>query len=199
MKSLITQPILSSPFEIIASGDSAKNQYCVTDGVIFKSFSFSTGTFLPIEGINEPKDLNDGFKFFIEIDVLPNLQPEKAVIKCEQVGKKDSWPTYPEMYEISPQDEIDKDGKVTKLVNGKTQKKCFVLIGYREDDKNKNSSSLNENVSKAASKYPIQLLNTDIILMASIVSGVPILFPMPFFNGFSHKNAIVQNSEKNTK
>lgn len=191
METLVTQYSSSFPFAIMpGSGDGKKNFYYVSDGVIFKSFSFNTGSFLHIDGLNESLDLSEGKKLFIEIDVLPNLQPEKAKIRCEQVGKKDSWPTYPNMYEINPQDEIGEDGKVTKIVDGKTQKKCFILVGYRQDDLNKNEINKNEKIPDSATKAPVQILNNNIILLASIVSGVPVLFPMPFFNGDIHKKAI---------
>jgi hypothetical protein len=98
------------------------------------------------------------------------------------------WKNYPEMFEVQPQDEFDKNGRVIKLVDNKFQTKCFVLIGYRADDVNKSGPSPVD--PKKVGSGPIQLLDTDFILLASIVSGIPVLFPSPFFNGAKHLKAI---------
>jgi len=177
-----------TPFAITpGSGD---QQYYVDNGVIFTSFSFSTGTFLHIEGIKEEFPLNKNFKFYIEIDVLPNLQVKNAKIKCGEIGSKDNWESYPDLYEIEPKDEVDSNGKVTKIVNGKTQTKCYVLVGYREDDSNKDPNAESTPNLEKASEAPVQILNHNIILLASVVSGVPVIFPMPYFDGSTHMQMV---------
>lgn len=178
-----------TPFAI-TNYPSGEGQYYIDDGVIFTSFSFSTGTFLHIEGIKKPQKFDKGMKFFIEMDVLPNLQVENAQIKCGEVGSKNSWPSYPDLYEIEPKDEVDGNGKVTKIVNGKTQTKCYVLIGYREDDPIKDPTAKSKPDLKDASDSPVQILNHNIILLASVLSGVPVIFPMPYFDGATHMQMV---------
>jgi hypothetical protein len=175
---------VTTPFAITPG--SGAQMYNVDDGVIFTSFSFSTGTFLHIEGIKKDVKFDKGYKFYIEMDVLPNLQVEKAQIKCGEVGKKDNWASYPDLYEIEPKDEMDSNGKVTKIVNGKTQTKCYALIGYREDDPIKDPTAKSKPDLKAASDSAVQILNHNIILLASVLSGVPVIFPMPYFDGSTH-------------
>lgn len=182
---------VTTPFAITPqpSGNNSTNQHYVDYGVIFTSFSFATGTFLHINGLKDPLPFQENSKFYIEIDVLPNLQPENARIRCAPVGQSDSWPTYPNLYQIEPQDEVDDRGVVKKIVNNKTQTKCYILIGYREDDSNKNGDGSNY-VPEDASNAAVQILNHNIILLASVVSGVPILFPMPYFDGATHQKVV---------
>ena len=183
-----TYPVASNkvitPFAITAG--SGTQMYYVDDGVIFTSFSFSTGTFLHIEGIKKDFKFDKGNKFYIEMDVLPNLQVENAKIRCGAVGTKGSWASYPDLYEIEPKDEMDSNGRVTKIVNGKTQTKCYVLVGYREDDPKKDPTAKSTPDLKDASDSPVQILNHNIILLASVLSGVPLIFPMPYFDGATH-------------
>jgi hypothetical protein len=184
------------PFEITKavepdseSESESKNFYFIENGVCFSSFSFDTGSFIPIQGLGSGNlcDFTEGKKFFIDIKVLPNLQVSSAEIKCEPVGSEgSSWVGYPNMIEIKPLDEVDDEGRVTKLIDGKTQTNCYVLIGYRADDSEKNGSTPTETVSND----PVQILDTNIILLASVVSGVPVIFPAPYFNGQEHINAI---------
>jgi hypothetical protein len=183
----------SPPFKITASkNEDAEDKYYIEPGVCFSTFSFRTGTFVPIEGMGTGQiyTLGKEDKFFIEIDVLPNLQVSEARIKCETVGNDNSWKNYPDMIEIKPVDETDEDGKVTKLIDGKVQTKCYVLIGYRSDSSNKNGEIQEPETNQ---KTPIQILDTNFILLASVVSGVPVIFPAPYFNGQLHVNAINEN------
>jgi len=184
-------PRVSSPvqetsyaFEIKPSGSG----YYIGDGVCFSTFSFNTGSFVPIKNLNTFFKFEKDFKVFIEIDVLPNLQPSGAQIKWGKVGSNGSmWKNYPLMFEVQPQDEFDKDGRVIKLIDNKFQTKCFVLIGYRKDDQQKSGPSpIDEKIGTA----PVQILDTDFVLLASVVSGIPMLFPSPFFNGTRHIKAI---------
>jgi hypothetical protein len=182
----------SPPFQIkkvVSADQNSQNSYYVENGVCFSSFSFDTGSFVPIQGLGSETfyDFSSNKKFFIDISILPNLQVSGAQIKCATVGQNgEDWKNYPNMIEIQPQDEIDNNGRVTKLVDGKTQTKCYVLIGYRADDSTKNGQTPTQNVGST----PVQILDTNIILLASVVSGVPVVFPAPYFNGQAHVNAI---------
>jgi hypothetical protein len=189
----ITTFSIRPPFEIKSSpqtGDSESNaSYYIENGVCFSSFSFDTGSFVPIRGIGSGFSyvLEDNKKFFIDFTILRNLQVSGAEIRCETVGPDgDFWKSYPNMIEIQPQDEVDENGRVTKLIDGKTQTNCYVLIGYRADDQTKNGSTPTETILQS----PVQILDTNIILLASVVSGVPVVFPAPYFNGQAHLNAI---------
>jgi hypothetical protein len=184
---------INKPFEIkkAPSGKepTSENSYYVENGICFSNFSFDTGSFVPIEGLGTGTTyvLEDDKKFFIDISILPNLQVSGASIRCETVGADgDFWKNYPNMVEIKPEDEVDEDGRVVKLIDGKVQTNCYVLIGYRADDQTKNGPTPNEIISRT----PIQILDTNIILLASVVSGVPVIFPAPYFNGQSHLNAV---------
>jgi hypothetical protein len=164
----------------------------VADGVCFTSFSFNTGSFLPIEGLNTPLPFEKNSKVFIEINMLRNLQPSgSAIIKCEPVGpESNSWTNYPELFTIRPQDEYDENGRVVKLVDGKSQTKCYALIGYAINDANKNGVENDSGEGEGEEAIGlIQLLNTNIILLASAVSGVAVVFPAPYFDGHTHKQA----------
>lgn len=181
---------VTTPFAITPGSGEGESSYYIDDGVIFTSFNFSTGTFLHIEGIKKNFPFEKGNKFFIEMDVLPNLQVENAKIVCDTVGEGSRWKSYPALYDIEPKDEVDGQGKVTKIVDGKTQTKCYVLIGYREDDPNKDPTVKSNANLEGASDTPIQILNHNIILLASVLSGVPIIFPMPYFDGAAHVKAV---------
>jgi hypothetical protein len=188
-----TSLTLSRPFEIkkapSGAGPNTDNSYYIENGICFSSFSFDTGSFVPIQGLGTGTSyvLEDDKKFFIDISILPNLQVSGASIRCETVGADgDFWKNYPNMIEIKPEDEVDEDGRVVKLIDGKVQTNCYVLIGYRADDQTKNGPTPTETLLK----NPIQILDTNIILLASVVSGVPVIFPAPYFNGQSHLNAV---------
>jgi hypothetical protein len=192
---------LPPPFEIkkagsgISEGADLENSYYVEQGVCFTSFSFFTGSFVPIEGLGSGSyySFTKDKKFFIDISVYPNLQVSGARIRCETVGPEgDAWKGYPNMIEIQPQDEVDEEGMVTKFINNKTQTNCYVLIGYRFDDAFKNGPT----PVKKPRETPVQILDTNIILLASVVSGVPVVFPMPYFNGQAHVDAIIQKTKR---
>jgi hypothetical protein len=180
-------PFKIEPFP--TTGDNSDPKYYIQSGVCFSSFSFDTGSFVPIEGLGTgfSYTLTDDKKFYIDISIYPNLQVSGASIRCETVGPEgSSWKGYPNMIEIQPLDEVDENGMVTKFINNKTQTNCYILIGYRADDKTKNGRTPTE----TKLKDPIQILDTNIILLASVVSGVPVVFPMPYFNGLSHLTAV---------
>ncbi len=207
-------PSEDHPFKISLGKDKdGKDVAMVSDGVCFSSFSFNTGSFLPIENLNAPLPFQKNSKIFIEINMLRNLQPSgNAVVRCAPVNTSDSWPTYPELFDINPKDEYDATGRVIKLVDGKSQTKCYVLIGYGINDSSKNGPSASseeggEAVSQQSSesetgeteeaKGVVQLLKTNFVLLASVVSGVAVVFPAPYFEGHTHELACLDFESKN--
>jgi hypothetical protein len=153
---------------------------------------------IPIKGLNKSFPFEKNQKFYIDFTILPNLQVEKAEIKCTTVGEPAEdknnpakWASYPDMFYIQPSDEVDGNGRVIALAEGKKQIKCYVLIGYRQDDEQKNglnSPPVPETLE--TSSNPVQILFDDIILLASMVSGVPIVFPAPYFDATPHVKAV---------
>jgi hypothetical protein len=188
-----------TPFEIVPwTGE--QEGYMVSNGVCFSTFSYNTGSFVPIKGLNTRFDFNGNEKIYIDFTILPNLQVSGAEIKCTKVGAElgpvsnqnnpTRWNSYPDMFWINPKDEMDSSGRVKKLVDGKRQIKCYSLIGYRSDDTNKNGGT-NPPPPDTGSFSAVQILNTDIILLASIFSGVPVVFPSPYLGGTNHLNSLV--------
>lgn len=188
---------VKSPFAIVrATGN--QSGYMVQEGHCFSTFSYATGSMIPIQGLNKTFPFEKNQKFYIDFTLLPNLQVEKAEIKCTTVGgavedknNPETWVSYPNMFYIQPEDEIDEQGRVKTLAEGKKQLKCYVLIGYRQDDEEKNgvgSAPVPETFEN--SNNPVQVLFDDLILLASIVSGVPILFPAPYFDATPHVKAV---------
>lgn len=187
------------------------NAYYVKRGVALRSFDYATGSFIPIRGIeNTPFDFKLNHKFYIEFDILPNLQVSGAAIKCGRVGSQDpnsvtvtnptDWPVYPQMIYTTPRDVYDPNGRIRILRNGKRQRKCYALIGYRSDDQEPNGQSYgDQNADTAFSGIgntgvggfvPIQCLDRDIIMMHVAVNGVPCVVPMPYFNATNHYNLV---------
>ena len=171
-------------FQIERSGD----QFLVNKGVCFSTFSYGTGSFIPIKNTDTPFPFKDKEKFYIKFSVTLNLQVTGAEIRCERVGSDCidgdcDWKNYPNIIDIAPQDEFDEKGRVKISRDGKRQLSCYTLIGIRSDDRisqDLNSSSSSSNTGIVG---PIQILDTNIIMMASMFSGVPCVFPMPYFNG----------------
>lgn len=188
---------VKSPFAIVpATG--GESGYMVEEGHCFSTFSYGTGSMIPIQGLNKSFPFEKNQKFYIDFTILPNLQVEKAEIKCTTVGEAvedkndpETWSSYPDMFYIQPSDEIDEEGRVTTIAEGKRQIKCYVLIGYRQDDETKNgvdSPEVPETLSNSSN--PVQILFDDIILLASMVSGVPIVFPAPYFDATPHVKSV---------
>ena len=186
------------PFEIVPwTGEGSG--YMVQNGVCFSTFSYNTGSFIPIKGLNTKLAFGANEKIYIDFTILPNLQVSGAEIKCTKVGSEapagqntnspNVWTSYPEMFWINPKDELDQNGRVKRLIDGKRQVKCYSLIGYRSDDSNKNGRTAAA-PGGAGSFSPVQVLNTDIILLASIFSGIPVIFPSPYFGGTTHLNSL---------
>jgi hypothetical protein len=180
--------VANTPFKV-TNWTGQGSGYMVSNGVCFSTFSYDTGSFIPIQGINTQLNFASNQKIYIEYTILSNLQVSGAKIVCSEVGSKDNWPTYPSMFEIKPNDTLDEKGKIKTIVNGKRQTKCYSLIAYRKDDSKKNSISAPSSKTVNGSD-PVQILDTDIILLATTVSGVPVVFPSPFYGGTTHLNAI---------
>ena len=189
---------VQSPFAIVPATGGVSG-YMVEEGHCFSTFSYGTGSMIPIQGLNKNFPFEKNQKFYIDFTILPNLQVEKAEIKCTTVGEAAEdknnpakWASYPDMFYIQPSDEVDENGRVIALAEGKKQIKCYVLIGYRQDDEQKNglnSPPVPETLE--TSSNPVQILFDDIILLASMVSGVPIVFPAPYFDATPHVKAVM--------
>lgn len=188
---------VKSPFAIVpATG--GQSGYMVEEGHCFSTFSYGTGSMIPIKGLKTAFPFTKNQKFYIDFTVLPNLQVEEAEVKCTTVGgaagdknKPATWSSYPDMFYIQPSDEVDQNGRVTAIAEGKKQIKCYVLIGYRQDDEQKNgpnSPAVPETLQESSN--PVQILFDDLILLASMVSGVPVVFPAPYFDATPHVQAV---------
>lgn len=195
--------------------NASDKSFLVEPGVCFSRYSLDTGSFVPIKKINEDFEVTDkGEKFFIQFDLYSNLQVSGATIKCEKVGAEapdGGWKNYPEFYEITPQDEFSPEGRVTIIRDGKRQTKCFALIGYQTDDPYKNRvgqgggsspssrpSSPSSGPSSSSSNSPdwVQILDQNLILVATIVSGIPCVIPFPYLNaGYNHLAELVDLEE----
>ena len=175
-------------FEIKSSraSGSKPNDYYIGDGVCYSTFSLATGSFIKISGLNTPFTWEKDEKVFIEFDVATNLGVRNARIKHEKVGTNaptDGWTNYPYFYKIEPQDEFT-NGRVTKIRDGKRQLKAYALVGYLTNDINKNGDNNNSSSSSSSQlSSPIQILKENILLINSVVSGVPCTVPFPYFQG----------------
>lgn len=199
------------PFVIsYSTGEGAPdNEFYVKDGVCYSTYSFETGSFINIKNLNTNFIWEKDQKIFIEIDVGTNLGVKKAVIKNELIGDdapEGGWVNYPYFYRIEPQDEFDDKGRVVKIRDGKKQTKCYVLIGYYDDDTTKNGTIKSDeegeenNTPKPESDpdrfIPVQILKENVLLIQTVVSGVPCLAPFPYFKGgFIHLSSIKQDLE----
>jgi hypothetical protein len=161
-------------FEILGGeGESMDNPYQIGEGFLFSTFSLGIETRVPVYGLGKTFDLEPNYKFYIEVDVDSNLQPINAEIKCTEVNTDDNWKYYPFNSLIEPEFTTDEErekfelfawegGRILKLLNGRQQRKLYILIGYRADDSNKNGNSeksLDEN------NTPVQILRENIILL----------------------------------
>jgi hypothetical protein len=190
----ITPPSDTVPikFEVYKSGTNEQNKsiYLVESGFCFKTFSYDTGTLVGISGLNSGFEWEKDAKVYLEFDVLPNLQVSGGKVCCTKVGKdsKDAnskeanveeWPDFPNMFRIVPPDEVNSDGLITKRTDGKRQSKAYLLLATRGDDKIYTNGAA-PSTNSEGSIY--QKNSSNIIMMISQVSGVPVVFPMPWFN-----------------
>jgi hypothetical protein len=205
---------INNPFTIAkwtgqANNDKNSPLFYVTRGTVLSTFSLDTGTFINIKGMENSYPFCPNCKFYIEFTVLPNLQITGAELKCTRVGSPDpnsvkdlypsNWPSYPNLLHIEPKDVYDSNGKIQILKNGKRQGKCYALIGYRSDDSEQNGQSYDPNQPGGQTQvdaggldfFPIQVLQSDIIMVNVASNGTPCVVPMPYFNTTNHYNAIV--------
>jgi len=194
----------NNPFTIAkwtGSNPNNENLYYVTFGSVFSNFSYNTGSFIGINALgNTPFKFEKNYKFYLEFKISTNLQVTSANLRCSEVSTEDltkikdlyplKWPSYPSMVHIEPQDEYDEKGRIKILKNGKKQGMCYALIGYRSDDEYPNGKkdvAPPESIRKTTNGfYPIQCLNSDIMLVNVAMNGVPAVVPMPYFNGTNH-------------
>lgn len=186
------------PFKIIpGSNENLENPYYVSLGFLFSTFSMDYNASVPINGINQEFDFLPDHKIYIEIDIDENLQPYYAEIKCTKVNE-DNWKHYPFPALIEPEfseesrekfDEFPWDsGRVLKLLPSRRQTKLYILIGYRNDDKNKNG---NLELDTKIGGSPVQILKENVILLHGTIDYAPGLFAFPyFFGGLTHINSI---------
>lgn len=181
-------------FELISyakpNSNSNENWYYVSTGFIFDTFSYNTKDSVPILGLYDEFDLKKNHKVYIEVDVDNNLQVRYAEIKCTEVNTEENWKFYPFHSLIEPEFQDDQreklnefpwdSGRILKLPNGRRQTKLYILIGYRNDDDNKNG---NQNLSLKENSGVVQILTENIILLGSIVDSAPGLIPVPYFYG----------------
>lgn len=187
----------SPPFQI-KKGIKESGSYYVESGVCFSSFSFDTGSFVPIRGLGTgfSYQLEENKKLYIDMTITRNLQISGAEVKCTEVGTSDYWKNYPNMIEIRPEDVFDENGRVTKIVDNKVQTKCYILIGYSSNDTKKNNISTEaQQPDPAKVSSPVQILDTNFIMLASVVSGVPVVFPSPYFNGLTHLRSTTESKK----
>jgi hypothetical protein len=203
---------LSTPiaFPITKSDGEDESEFYVGDGVCYSTYSLETGSFLNIEGLNKNFNWGKDEKIYIEIEVGLNLGIKNAKLKHAAVGEDgpdDGWRNYPYFYKIEPEDTFE-DGKVTKIRDGKRQTKCYVLIGYLQDDGNKNGDEKKKDEENEEENggdgegegeeentenvyVPVQILRENVLLVQSVVSGIPCLAPFPYFiGGLTHILAI---------
>jgi hypothetical protein len=182
-------PTLPDPFLVIPYTGYGSG-YAVQPGVCFSTFSYDTGTFVPIQGFNTSLPFSTNKKIYIEFSISPNLQVTGAQIQCQNVGPDAGyWPGYPSAIEIQPPDIYNSDGTVKTIVDGKRQTKCYALIAYAKSDQYKNNSQ-NVTLHTVNGGDPVQILNNDIIMMATMVSGVPVIVPFPYYGGTQHLKAL---------
>lgn len=200
------------PFSIQAwTGDkgSMTNPYYITQGVVMSTFSYDTGTFIPVKNIvSKPFEFSQDYKFYIEFTITPNLQVSGAEIKCGRVGSQDpnavkdlyppDWPSYPNLVHLEPKDVYDENGRIKILKNGKRQGKAYALLGYRNDDREPNGQAYGTNNAADQSNpmgeanagiggfIPVQCFNSDIMMVNVAVNGTPCTVPMPYFNATNH-------------
>lgn len=175
-----------------------ESNYAIYDGICYSTFSYNSGNYIPIENMNTAISLGKNYAVYIEFGIGGAYpQVTGAKIKSTKVGgeaiqqnQTQDWVDYPDFYRIRPFDKTEKkngETVVTQIIDGKKQEKCYLMLGkcvdkIEEYDKNYKFMPVSSLVNKWSGYY-IQYVDTNIILMGSNVSGVPVLFPMPFFGG----------------
>jgi hypothetical protein len=209
IRSLNRVPIVDSkPFNLLPySGPdtligTSKN-WMVNNGICYSTFSYDSGSYVPITNLNKPLEIKKDYAVYLDFTILGNMQVSGASVKSSKVGQWSSdaatdnpntWIDYPDFYRIRPFDQTE-NGKVINLVDGKKQQKCYLMIGKCFDNptnflnKGPNYNYIQMTDSDKKTFYYVQYVQTDLILMGSNVSGVPVVFPMPYFGGPSTSDA----------
>jgi len=204
-------------FKILeASGITDGIKVLIGPGVVFSKYSYETGSFVTIPnlGQNIPyKEKNE--KLYLEFTILSNLQVSGALVKCEKIGEDappGGWTTYPDLFKIEPGFEFHPDGRLKTYRAGARQTKAYALIGYTLDDEFKNRSrEQNEVASSSSSSLPssssssssssstptwVQILDSDLIMVTTVASGVPCTIPFPYLgNGGRRHLTILKDPE----
>lgn len=166
-----------SPFGLSLSGGS---QY-ISSGICFSTFSYSLDKAVPIDGIETPFKLEKDHAVYIDFSILPNLQVSGAYIAHAKVGKDapaTGWKSYPDQYVIKPYEPVD----------GRKQEKYYLMLGKCSEKKPTKSpykifSITGGSPGFTGTFYYEQYVNTNMFTFINQISGVPILFTMPYFGG----------------
>lgn len=168
--------------------------YMVNDGICYSTFTYDSGSYVPISNMKTAIEVGKDYGVYIEFGVSSNLQITGASIKSSKLGgtspATEGWTDYPDYYRIRPFDKTKTiDGKtvVTQIIDGKRQEKAYLMIGKCYDtlqdfDRNYPYVSVSS-ISNKWSGYFVQYVDSNVIMMGSQVSGVPVVFPMPFWGG----------------
>jgi hypothetical protein len=194
-------PVKSSsiqfPFEIKDwTGDIPTTEtaswYMVTTGDCYKTFSYSRNDAINILGLHSGFQWDKGEKVYIDFPIIGGYQPSGAAyVKCGKVGKAveqtqdlqpKNWEDYPLMFRYFPRDEVDENGYVKKIFDGKRQTAAYLLLGVRSDDTDTEGVGTDAG-SDTAGFSVIQKVNTNLIMMMSQYRGMPVSFPMPWHGG----------------
>ena len=188
------------PFEIAQSG----NKLFVSSGRCYSTFTYSYDALIPIGNLYSPipsgqiaPGTMQDYCVYIDFTILPNLQVSGAEVKMTKVGRKTTnekdWKTYPDQYRIRPYDERNPDGTIKQIINGKKQEKAYLMLGkisenYPDIDPYKITTITGMGSNGQPKNYYLsQYVNSDLILMGSQISGVPIVFTMGYVGGPYYK------------
>lgn len=169
--------------------------FMVNSGICFSTFSYDKESFIPIDNLQQGFNLEKDSVVYLDFTVLSNLQVSGCSVKIGKVGMdagndESQWIDYPDMYRIRPFDQRDSQGRLIPVA-GKTQLKSYLMIGKcseNNDELNYQSIPIkNSSPEDSPVFYYTQYINNDILIMGSNISGVPIIFPMPFFGTPSPK------------
>lgn len=187
-------PAKSYPFAVsIYKGDKPisdnEKGYSVNNGICYSTFSYSSGSYIPIENMNTAIEVGKDYGVYIKFGVSQNMQITGAKIISSKVGvdaQDGEWKDYPDFYKIRPFDKT-KDGKVVTIVDGKRQEEGYLMIGKCYDHLDEFSKDYPflavSSLKNKWSGYFVQYVDQNIIMMGSQISGVPVVFPMPFWGG----------------
>ena len=184
------------PFDIRQSGRS----FIVSSGRCYSAFTYAYDSLIPVKNlytpINIPPNKLGDYYFYLEFTSLSNLQVSGVSVQAAKVGgfaTKTGWTSYPDQYLIKPYDIKNEDGTIKQIINGKQQEKCYLLLGKIWSNKPnidpykiKIITGLGED-GQPKNYYLSIYNNSDIIMMGSNVSGVPIVFPLPYVGGPYYK------------